>query len=165
MMRTCTCALIGLWFAAAASAREAEPVQAQLRSATASLSRIRRQLESAFSRSRDAGDTWEQTSLIDTIITISDIAPGSDSKSLFLATYSAFGLEGIWRTAGEPLGNFWGRILSLDTTPNRLILRLSPNYITDYTIYAIEVRFDKNTIIQRKCDQMVGKKSYCNPRY
>jgi hypothetical protein len=95
--------------------------------------------ESAFSRSVDNGDTWEQTSLIDTVINISDIAPAPDSKSLFLATYSDFGVEGVWRSAGEPLGNFWGRILTMNTTLDRLILRLSPDYITDYTIYAIEL--------------------------
>jgi hypothetical protein len=95
--------------------------------------------ESAFSRSVDDGDTWEQTSLIDTVINISDIAPAPDSKSLFLATYSLFGVEGVWRSAGEPLGNFWGRVLTMNTVSNRLILRLSPDYITDYTIYAIEL--------------------------
>lgn len=94
--------------------------------------------ESAFSRSVDDGNTWEQTSLIDTVINISDIAPAPDSKSLFLATYSDFGAEGIWRSAGEPIGRFWGRILTMDTATNRLILRLSPNYVTDYTIYVIE---------------------------
>ncbi|MBM3142627.1 MAG: hypothetical protein FJ005_06235 [Chloroflexi bacterium] len=95
--------------------------------------------ESAFSRSVDDGDTWEQTSLIDTVIHISDVAPALDSKGLFLATYSIFGIEGVWRSAGEPLGNFWGRILTMNTTSNRIILRLSPDYITDYTIYAIEL--------------------------
>jgi photosystem II stability/assembly factor-like uncharacterized protein len=95
--------------------------------------------ESAFSRSFDNGDTWEQVSLIDTVIRISDIAPAPDSKSLFIATYSAFGTEGIWRSAGEPLGNFWGRILTLNTTSDRLILRLSPDYDTDYTLCVVEV--------------------------
>ena len=95
--------------------------------------------ESSFSRSVDDGDTWEQTSLIDTVINISDIALAPDSTSLFLATYSEFGIEGVWRSAGEPLGNFWGRVLTMDTVSNRLILRLSPDYITDYTIYAIEL--------------------------
>ncbi len=95
--------------------------------------------ESAFSRSVDDGDTWEQASLIDTVINISDIVPAPDSKSLFLATYSAFGVEGVWRSAGEPLGNFWGRVLTMNTSSDRIILRLSPDYITDYTIYVAEV--------------------------
>jgi len=95
--------------------------------------------ESAFSRSVDNGDTWEQTSLINTIINISDIAPAPDSKSFFLASYSGFGPESVWRTAGEPLGSFWGRLFTIYTTSDRIILRLSPDYATDYTIYVAEV--------------------------
>ncbi len=101
--------------------------------------------ESSFSRSVDNGDTWEQTSLIDTVINISDIVPAPDSKSLFLATYSEFGVEGVWRSAGEPLGNFWGRVRTMDTVSNRIILRLSPDYMTDYTIYVAEAGSDNVT--------------------
>ncbi len=95
--------------------------------------------ESAFSSSFDFGGTWQQLSLIDTTINISDIAPAPDSKSLFLASYTEHGPEGVWRSAGEPLGQYWGRVLSLDTTTDRVILRQSPNYLEDYTIYAVEV--------------------------
>lgn len=95
--------------------------------------------ESAFSQSLDNGNTWEQTSLINTIIHISDIAPAPDSRSLFMATYSDFGPEGVWRSAGEPLGTYWGRLLTIETTSSRVILRLSPDYATDYTIYVTEV--------------------------
>jgi hypothetical protein len=95
--------------------------------------------ESAFSQSLDNGNTWEQTSLINTIIHISDIAPAPDSKSLFMATYSDFGPEGVWRAAGEPLGTYWSRLLTMETTSSRVILRLSPDYATDYTIYVAEV--------------------------
>ncbi len=95
--------------------------------------------ESAFSVSYDFGDTWQQLSLIDTTINISDIAPAPDSKSLFLASYTKYGPEGVWRSAGEPLGHYWGRVLSMETTTDRLILRLSPYYLDDYTIYAVEV--------------------------
>jgi hypothetical protein len=96
--------------------------------------------ESAFSRSADNGNTWEQTSLINTLVNISDIAPAPDSKSLFLASYSTgLGPESVWRAAGEPLGLFWGRVLTMDTTSNRIILRLSPDYADDYTIYVAEV--------------------------
>lgn len=95
--------------------------------------------ESAFSASYDFGDTWQQLSLIDTTINISDIAPAPDSKSLFLASYTVYGPEGVWRSAGEPLGQYWGRVLSMETVTERLILRLSPYYSDDYTIYAVEV--------------------------
>jgi hypothetical protein len=94
--------------------------------------------ESGFSISADNGDTWEQVSLIDTVVRICDIMPAPDSKSLFISAYNDFTLESVWRTAGTPLGKYWGRILSTDTTSNRLILRLSPDYRDDYTIYAAE---------------------------
>lgn len=95
--------------------------------------------ESGFSRSLDNGDTWEQVSLIDTAIQICDIAPAPDSKSLFIATYSPRGVEWVWRTAGEPLGMYWGRVFGLSTCSNRLIIRLSPDYESDGTMYTAEV--------------------------
>ncbi len=97
--------------------------------------------ESAFSMSSDDGDNWQQLSLIDTTLTVSDIAPAPDSKTLFLTTYSAFGPEGIWRTASSTqmeIGWYWSRQLTMDTTSQRIILRLSPDYDFDYTIYAAE---------------------------
>jgi len=96
--------------------------------------------ESAFSISSDAGDTWQQVSLINTLIRLCDVQPAPDSKSLFVATYNPTygGMEWIWRAAGEPLGQYWGRLYGVDTTTDRIILRLSPNYRSDYTIYAVE---------------------------
>ncbi|MGA9047393.1 MAG: hypothetical protein WB588_00160 [Dehalococcoidia bacterium] len=95
--------------------------------------------ESAFSQSLDNGNNWTQTSLMNTSIQISDIAPAPDSRSLFMASYSEFGPESVWRSAGEPLGQYWGRLLNMQTETNRVILRLSPDYATDYTLYAVEV--------------------------
>jgi hypothetical protein len=97
--------------------------------------------ESAFSMSSDDGDNWQQLSLMDAILTVSDIAPAPDSKTLFLTTYSDFGPEGIWRTASTQmgLGWYWSRQLTMETTSERIILRLSPGYASDYTIYASEV--------------------------
>ena len=100
--------------------------------------------ESAFSQSLDNGNNWQQTSLMNTKIHMTDIAPAPDSGSLFMATYSEFGPESVWRSAGEPLGRYWGRLLNMPTDTNRVILRLSPNYATDYTLYAVEV--DKHDI-------------------
>jgi hypothetical protein len=94
--------------------------------------------ESAFSASLD-GDKWRQLGLIDTVIKLADIAPAPDGESLFITTYSEYGPEGIWRTAGEPLGRLWERLLTIDTSSNAVILRLSPNYGDDYTMYAAEV--------------------------
>lgn len=95
--------------------------------------------ESAFSRSLDNGDNWEQVSLIDTAIRICDIAPSPDSRSLFIATYNPIGLEWVWRTAGEPLGTYWGRVFGLNTFSDRLIIRLSPDYESDGTMYVAEI--------------------------
>ena len=95
--------------------------------------------ESAFSQSLDNGNTWAQTSLMNTNIHMTDIAPAPNSSSLFMATYSEHGPESVWRSAGEPLGTYWGRLLNMPTTTDRVILRLSPNYTTDYTLYAVEV--------------------------
>lgn len=93
--------------------------------------------ESAFSESPD-GDKWQQLGLMDTTINLADIVPAPDSQSLFVTTYSPFGPEGIWRSAGDPLGRYWQRVLAMDTTTNAVILRLSANYSNDYTMYAAE---------------------------
>jgi len=103
--------------------------------------------ESAFSQSLDNGNNWQQTSLINTVLSMSDIAPSPDSLSLFMATYSEHGAESVWRSAGEPLGRYWGRLLSMRTQSHRVILRLSPGYQTDYTLYAIEV--DDNITVNK----------------
>jgi photosystem II stability/assembly factor-like uncharacterized protein len=97
--------------------------------------------ESAFSASTDGGDRWRQMGLIDTVIELADIVPAPDSKSLFITTYNEYGPEGIWRSAGSPLGRLWERLLTIDctTSDNAVILRLSPNYSNDYTMYAAEV--------------------------
>jgi len=97
--------------------------------------------ESAFSASTDGGDKWRQMGLIDTVIELADIVPAPDSKSLFVTTYNEYGPEGIWRSAGSPLGRRWERLLTIDsaTSGNAVILRLSPNYSSDYTMYAAEV--------------------------
>ncbi len=97
--------------------------------------------ESAFSTSSDGGDNWQQLGLVDTNIKLSDIAPSPNSDTLFLTTNSDFGPEGIWRSAHTRLGlgYYWSRQLTMDTTSNRIILRLSHNYASDYTIYAADV--------------------------
>jgi len=95
--------------------------------------------ESALSASVDDGDSWRQMGIIDTEITIADIAISPDSETLFVTTYSLYGPEGIWRSASDPLGRYWERVLTMDTGTNAVILRLSPEYDDDDTIYAAEV--------------------------
>jgi hypothetical protein len=95
--------------------------------------------ESALSASIDDGDKWRQLGLIDTEIIIADVAPTPDSQSLFVTTYSPYGPEGIWRSTSDKLGRYWQRVLTLDTDTDAVILRLSPNYGENDTIYAAEV--------------------------
>jgi hypothetical protein len=95
--------------------------------------------ESAFSASLDSGDKWRQLGLMDTIIKLADIVPAPDGESLFVTTYNPYGPEGIWRSAGDPLGERWERLLTMDTCCDAIILRFSLNYDDDYTMYAAEV--------------------------
>jgi hypothetical protein len=95
--------------------------------------------ESALSASIDDGDKWRQLGLIDTEIIIADVAPSPDGESLFVTTSSSSGPEGIWRSTSDPLGRYWQRVLTMDTDTNAVILRLSPDYSQDKTIYAAEV--------------------------
>ncbi len=76
------------------------------------------------------------------LVNLCDIAVAPEPRSLFAATYDSAGHEIVWRSAGEPLGKFWGPVLTLDTTSGRIILRLSPSYSQDYTIYVAEVSGD-----------------------
>ena len=103
--------------------------------------------ESAFSRSNDNGDTWEQTSLINTLISMCDIAPAPDSRSLFMATSENVTPEGVWRSAGEPIGTYWTRLLTMRTSSDMVLLRLSPDYGNDDTIYAVEAGSDNRTLM------------------
>jgi photosystem II stability/assembly factor-like uncharacterized protein len=95
--------------------------------------------ESALSASVDSGDKWRQLGLIDTEIIIADVAPSPDGESLFVTTYSLSGPEGVWRSTSDPSGRYWERVLTLDTDTDAVILRLSPDYSDDRTIYAAEV--------------------------
>ena len=97
--------------------------------------------ESAFSASLD-GEKWRQMGLMDTVISLADIAPVPDGDSLFITTTSPYGPEGIWRSGGDPLGERWERLLTMDTDSDAAILRLSLNYDDDDTIYAAEAGGD-----------------------
>lgn len=94
--------------------------------------------ESAVSASLD-GDTWRQMGLIDTAFQLADIAVTPDSEFLFVTSSSTFGPEGVWRSFSDPLGESWERVLTMDTDTNAVIVRLSPDYDDDHTLYAAEV--------------------------
>lgn len=95
--------------------------------------------ESALSASIDDGDSWRQMAIIDTEIRLADVAVSPDSETLFVTTYSLYGPEGVWRSTSDPLGRYWERVLTMDTDTDVVILRLSPDYNEDDTIYAAEV--------------------------
>jgi hypothetical protein len=81
--------------------------------------------ESAFSRSQDEGDTWNQLSLIDTKMSkLSDFAFSADYKTLYLASIGSE-FDSIWRSESELLGETWQRILCLEHRGD-IILRHSP---------------------------------------
>jgi photosystem II stability/assembly factor-like uncharacterized protein len=72
-----------------------------------------------------------------------DIAVAPEPRSLFAATYNSTSHEvTIWRSGGTSLGVHWGSVLVINTDLSEIILRLSPNYSEDYTVYAIEVGGD-----------------------
>jgi len=106
--------------------------------------------ESALSASTDDGDRWRQMGLMDTFIQISDITVTPGGDSLFATTSSTFGPEGIWSSAGDPLNGHWYRLLTMDTSTNTIILRLSPYYEDDDTIYATEVEGNRMALSQSR---------------
>jgi len=98
--------------------------------------------ESAVSASSD-GDKWRQMGLMDTAFQLADIAVAPDWESLFVTSSSTFGPEGVWRSFSDPPGESWQRVLTMDTDTNAVIVRLSPNYNDDHTLYAAEVGGDQ----------------------
>jgi hypothetical protein len=91
----------------------------------------------------DGGDLqWTEIDSPDSA-DLCDIAVAPEPGSLFAATYNSTSHEAtIWRSGGTSLGAHWGSVLVVNTDLSELILRLSPNYSSDYTIYAIEVGGD-----------------------
>ena len=77
--------------------------------------------ESAFSLTRNNGETWNQLALIDTRINLLvDIAPAADCSNIYLASVSdnvgCSGFDSVWRSQSSPAGNSWERVLCITTT-------------------------------------------------
>ena len=77
--------------------------------------------ESAFSLSRNNGETWNQLALIDTKISqFTDIAPAPDCSTVYLASVSdnlsCSGFDSLWRSQSSPVGSVWERVLCQATT-------------------------------------------------
>jgi hypothetical protein len=104
--------------------------------------------ESAFGISRSNGETWNQLSLINTLISkLTDVAPSDDGKTIYLASVNtnagAQGFDSVWRSSSNPdvisplpplpIGTYWERVFTHVTAANCLaaqsnvaLLRLVP---------------------------------------
>lgn len=91
--------------------------------------------ESAFSYSTDNGFAWNQIGLINTRISqLSDVAAyeqaeGDGAGTLYLASLNAddapIGFDSVWRSASDPLGLTWERVLTWRAGSDT-ILRINP---------------------------------------
>jgi hypothetical protein len=106
--------------------------------------------ETAFSLTRNNGETWNQLSLIDTRMSkLTDVAPSKDCSTVYLASVNngtrCEGFDSVWRSSNNeavvapplpalPIGSIWERVLchvtaetSIDAQSNYSILRLAPD--------------------------------------
>ncbi len=92
--------------------------------------------ESAFSVSRNNGETWNQLGLIDTVIDwFNDVAPSIDCSTIYLASVNrntgtgCAAFDSVWRSTlnsevadplviGRTLGFYWERVLTRTTSLN-----------------------------------------------
>ena len=95
--------------------------------------------ESGFSISNDSGLHWVQVSLIDTTVILKDVAVASRPQSIFMTSTSTSHVESVWRSAGDPVGKYWGRVLAVDVLSDNIVTRVSPHYRDDYTVYVCEI--------------------------
>ena len=92
--------------------------------------------ESAFSESKDGGDTWNQLSLIDTQMSkLYDFALSADAKTLYLTSINDDGFDSLWRSQSETLGEIWERILCFDSETDEIILRHTPEESEEEAIF------------------------------
>ena len=82
--------------------------------------------ESAFSRSKDDCDNWNQLSLIDTEMDhLCDYALSDDAETLYLASVGS-GFDSLWRSTSDPLGEIWQRVLCFDSKGKEIVLTPTP---------------------------------------
>ena len=107
--------------------------------------------ESAFSLTRNNGETWNQLSLIDTRMSkLTDVAPSRDCSTVYLASVNngtqCKGFDSVWRSSNNeavvapplpalPIGSIWERVRTSptakscdDAQSNYAILRLAPDH-------------------------------------
>ncbi len=106
--------------------------------------------ETAFSLTRNNGETWNQLSLIDTRMSkLTDVAPSKDCSTVYLASVNngtaCEGFDSVWRSSNNeavvapplpalPIGSIWERVLChvtaetcIDAQSDYSILRLAPD--------------------------------------
>jgi len=97
--------------------------------------------ESSFSYSKNGGLSFNGISFIDSRIdSLDDVMPAPDNKTLFLSTTNTPSANAsLWKTtAMPPAVGAWERVNLRGapfTTTGTYIIRLSPDYLTDNTLY------------------------------
>ena len=117
--------------------------------------------ESAFSLTRNNGETWNQLSLIDTrMAKLTDVAPSADCSTVYLASINngteCQGFDSVWRTSinenvvapplpALPIGQVWERVrtshtalscnATLNPESNYAILRLAPDKLDGQIVF------------------------------
>ncbi len=107
--------------------------------------------ESAFNVSRDNGVTFNQLSLIDSIIVaMMDVCPSPDGDVLFLATSDAVVAEtdSLWRTNTSPLGTSWERVNNMVCAGGTAVVRVDPDYANTQAVYWAEAGAGAGTNIR-----------------
>ncbi|MCK4721756.1 MAG: hypothetical protein KAT75_00560, partial [Dehalococcoidia bacterium] len=108
---------------------------------------------SAFSYTTDGGLSFNGSAYIDEVITtMSDVMPAPDGSSVFMATADAAGNHSLWRCYGMPGAGKWDRVgfqvAALFTGVTSLI-RISPLYLDDTTVYWFDAGAGAGTRIRR----------------
>lgn len=98
--------------------------------------------ESAFSQSTDGGLSWNQTGLIDTIIsTINDLEAAPEGDALFMTTVNtgAANADSLWRSTSSPLGKNWQRVLARSSagTGDNPLIRIDPDYAETKVVWYV----------------------------
>jgi photosystem II stability/assembly factor-like uncharacterized protein len=92
--------------------------------------------ESAFSAS-SGGSLWRQMAIIDTALTLTDLAVSPDGAKLFLTTSNPWGPESVWHSFSHPLGLKWERLLTVDSDSDAVMVELSADYENDNSVYVV----------------------------
>ncbi len=114
--------------------------------------------ESAFSLTRNNGETWNQLSLIDTRMSkLTDVAPSPDCTTIYLASVNnetaCLGFDSVWRSSineavvapplpALPIGQVWERVRTSPTNiscnmtdSNYAILRLAQDKLDGQVVF------------------------------